>query len=300
MISHEVWIVAIASLVAVSCSLVGVFLVLRKMAMLGDAISHSVLLGIVVAFLASGGRSLPAMMIGASAVGLLTAYLTSVFHKNGRLQEDASIGVAFTWLFALGVILISLFAGQVDLDQDCVLYGEIAFAPFDTVSVAEIEVGPRAFWTLLLITAMNVAFIGVGYRRLKTVSFDPVLASSLGISLTLWHYLLMTFVSLTTVASFESVGAILVVAMLVIPPNTAYLFAKSLEEMITWSILFGVVSAIGGYLLAKQFDASISGAMATVAGVLFIAVHIFVGPESLLAQLRRRKRALALPEELRS
>lgn len=298
MISHELWIIAIASLVALSCSLVGVFLVLRKMSMLGDAISHSVLLGIVLAFLLSGGRSLPAMMFGAGAVGLLTAYLTSVFHNTGRLQEDASIGVAFTWLFALGVILISLFAGQVDLDQDCVLYGEIAFAPFDTISLAGQDIGPRAFWTLLLVAALNTAFIVVGYRRLKTVSFDPVLASSLGISLTLWHYLLMTFVSLTTVASFESVGAILVVAMLVIPPNTAYLFARSLEEMIGWSVFFAIGSAIGGYLLARHFDASISGAMATVSGVLFIFVHVFVGPESLIAQIRRNKGVALTPPAL--
>lgn len=289
MSADTLWIIAIGCLVGISCSLVGVFLVLRKMAMLGDAISHSVLFGLVAAFLLTSSRGVPVMFAGAAAVGLLTAYLTNVLSHHGKLQEDASIGVTFTWLFALGVILVSVYAGQVDLDQDCVLYGEIAFAPLDTIAIFGSEAGPRAFWTLLVVTLLDLLFVVIGYRSLKAVSFDPTLAASLGINVALWHYLLMTCVSLTTVAAFEAVGAILVVAMLVIPANAAYLVVRSLPGMLCLSIAFSIASAIGGYFLASWFDASISAAVAMFSGFLFFAVLLFGGPDSLIyGALRRR------------
>ncbi|MCO6432275.1 MAG: metal ABC transporter permease [Deltaproteobacteria bacterium] len=270
MIESEIWILIIASLVAISCASIGVFLVLRKMSMLGDAISHSVLFGIAAAFLLTSSRSTAVMLIGAGAVGLLTAYLASALNRYGKLQEDASIGVTFTWLFALGVILISAFADRVDLDQECVLYGEIAFAPLDTIEILGKDAGPRAVWMLGFVTLANLIFILMGYRNLKAISFDPVLASSLGINVALWHYLLMSFVSLTTVASFESVGAILVVAMLVVPANTAYLFARSLVGMLSWAIFLALLSAVTGFFLASYFEASISAAMAMMSGVFFV------------------------------
>nr|WP_317170087.1 metal ABC transporter permease [Rhodocytophaga rosea] len=123
------WIILAGSLVAVCCSLLGCYLILRKMAMVGDAISHAVLPGIVLAFLFTGSRDSVPMLLGAGILGVLCTFLIEFFHTKARLQTDASIGVTFTWLFALGVILITVFAGQVDLDQDCVLYGEIAYIP---------------------------------------------------------------------------------------------------------------------------------------------------------------------------
>ena len=269
------WIIIIACLGGVACASVGVFLVLRRMSMLGDAISHSVLLGIVLAFLLTSSRAPLFILLGAGSVGLLTAYLTSVLNKHGKLQEDASIGVVFTWLFALGVILISVYADKVDLDQECVLYGEIAFAPLDTIELFGVEAGPRAVWMLAIVSIANLIFIGIGYRNLKVVSFDPVLASSLGINVTLWHYLLMSFVSLTTVASFEAVGAILVVAMLVVPANTAYLFAKSLPQMLTGSIIIALVSSYFGYLLADWAEASVSASIVVVSGGIFFVALVF-------------------------
>lgn len=275
MLESDLWIIVIGSLVGISSALVGVFLVLRKMSMLGDAISHSVLLGIVLAFLLTSSRSSFVMLIGASAVGLLTAYLTSALNKHGKLQEDASIGVTFTWLFAVGVILISAFADKVDLDQDCVLFGEIAFAPLDTLELFGSDIGPRAFWILLGVTIANFIFVIVGYRSLKVLAFDPLLATSLGIQVTFWHYLLMSFVSLTTVAAFESVGAILVVAMLVVPANAAYLIVRSVEGMLSLAIIFAILSAIGGYFLALWYEASIAAAMALCSGGIFIGALIY-------------------------
>ncbi len=273
---NSFWIILTGMLAASACALVGCFLVLRRMAMLGDAISHAVLPGIAIAFLFSGSRAPLPMLAGAGALGVITTFLIETLHRRGKLQQDASIGVTFTWLFALGVILITLFAGQIDLDQDCVLYGEIAYVPLDLwISDGGAILGPRAVWTLGVITLLNLLFVGICYKELKITAFDPALATSLGISATLWHYLLMAMVSLTTVGSFESVGAILVVAMLIAPPATAYLLTDHLGRMLLYAVLLGCTSAIGGYCLAYMLDGSIAGAMAVVAGFQFALAFFF-------------------------
>lgn len=272
---NDIWILATASLVAVSASMVGVFLILRRMALLGDAISHSVLLGIVGAYLLSGSRSIGVMLIGATLIGLLTAWLSNAVHRIGKLQTDASIGIIFTLFFALGVILVSLFSGQVDLDQECVLYGEIAFVPFDTITFGGLEAGPRAFWMILGVFLVNLGIIYVAFERFKLVSFHPGLAISLGINVTFWHYLLMTMVSLTTVSSFDAVGAILVVALLVIPASSAYLLAKSLKHMLWLAAAYAEGAVLLGYALSVWLDSSIAASIGVMAGVLlFITLSI--------------------------
>lgn len=272
----DVWIIATASLVAISCSMVGVFLVLRRMSLLGDAISHSVLLGIVLAYLIAGSRSVVAMMIGATLIGLLTAWLSNALHRVSKIQTDASIGIIFTWFFALGVILISVYAGQVDLDQECVLYGEIAFVPFDTVIWGEQELGPRALWIIGGVFLVNLMLIIVAFERFKLVAFHPALALSLGVSVSFWHYLLMTMVSLTTVASFDAVGAILVVALLVIPASSAYLLASSLKSMLWMAAGYAQVSVLLGYAMAVWLDSSIAASIAVMAGVLLIVTVLLL------------------------
>jgi manganese/zinc/iron transport system permease protein len=253
------------------------------MAMLGDAISHAVLPGIAIAFLFSGSRAPLPMLVGAGALGVLTTFVIETLHRRGKLQQDASIGVTFTWLFALGVILISLYAGQVDLDQECVLYGEIAYVPLDTwVTGSGIPLGPRAIWTLGILFILNFLFVSLGYKELKITAFDPALATSLGISATLWHYLLMGMVSMTTVGAFESVGAILVVAMLIAPPATAYLLTDRLNRMLIYAVAIGATSAAGGYLLATWLDGSIAGAMAVVAGFQFLLAFLFAPTQGLI------------------
>ncbi|KPV60077.1 iron ABC transporter, partial [Paenibacillus sp. A3] len=213
---NDFWILLTAALVACSCSLLGCFLVLRKMAMIGDAISHSVLPGIVLAFLFSGSRDSLWMMLGASVIGLVTVFLIQWFHQNG-VQSDASIGVVFTALFAVGVVLVSLYTRQVDLDLDCVLYGEIIHVPWETVEWNGIDIGPKAVWGLGIVLTLSASIIGLFYKQFKICAFDPAMAAAVGIPVALFHYLLMGLVSMTTVASFESVGAILVVGMLVVP-----------------------------------------------------------------------------------
>ncbi|MGB3464483.1 MAG: metal ABC transporter permease [Cyclobacteriaceae bacterium] len=271
-----IFIIITGALVAISCGLLGCFLILRKMAMIGDAISHAVLPGIVIAFLITGDRNTLPMLIGAGTLGIIATFLIEFFHRKGELQTDASIGVTFTWLFALGVILISAFAGKVDIDQECVLYGEIGLIELDNWMLSDGTVmGPRVFYIMLIVTLLVITFIIIGFKGLFYTTFDPVYAATIGISTTLWHYLLMGFVSLTTVASFEAVGAILVVAMIVVPPATAYLLTDKLLSMLLLTVLFGIFTSLGGYYLAVWIDGSIAGAMATVAGFLFLLVYTY-------------------------
>ncbi len=284
------YIILIGSLVAASCGLLGCYLVLRKMALIGDAISHAVLPGIVVAYLLTGTRDSLIMILGAGAIGLLTTFLIEFLHRKARLQEDASIGVIFTTLFAIGVILISYYAENIDLDQDCVLYGEIALAPLDTwVLASGMDLGPRTMWSGLCLLLLILLFIMLGYKELFLTTFDPAYAASLGISVTLWHYLLMGMVSFATVASFEAVGAILVVAFLVAPAATAYLLTDNFKKMLLIAVLTGILSAAGGYYLAVFMDASIAGGMSTVAGLIFLIVLLFSPSQGVITKKLRTK-----------
>ncbi len=277
-------IISTGSLVAICCSILGCFLILRKMAMVSDAISHAVLPGIVIAFMLGGDLDSIWMLVGAGLVGVLTSFLIEFFHKHGKLQTDASIGVTFTWLFAIGVIMVTYYAGDAHIDQDCVLYGEIAYVPLDMmITDSGTVLGPKALIVLSGVLLLIVAVIVPFYKEFFLTTFDPSFALVTGISVSLWHYVLMSLVSITTVASFESVGAILVVAFLIVPPATAYLISTSLKKMILLSCLFGILTSALGYYLAFWIDGSIAGAMATVSGLIFGVVFIFV-------QIQRRIR----------
>lgn len=286
-------ILLVGSLVAASTAILGCFLVLRKMALLGDAISHAVLPGIVLAFLLTGSRSPLPMLLGAGALGLFTVFAVELFARSRRLAEDASIGVVFPALFSIGVILISRYAGQVDLDLDCVLYGEIAYAPWDLWLVGERSLGPRALWMNGALLGAIVTFVGLFWKELKLSTFDPELAAALGFSPALLHYLLMGAVSITVVGAFESVGAILVVALLVVPPSTAYLLTDRLGRMIAIAVVCGVLSTLGGYAMARSLDASIAGSMATVAGALFLLAFLLSPAHGIVPRALRRRRLAA-------
>lgn len=255
------------------------------MAMVGDAISHAVLPGIVIAFLLSGSRDSFTMLIGAGIIGILTTFLIEFFHTKGNLQSDASIGVTFTWLFALGVILISVYAGEVDLDQDCVLHGEIAYVPLDLwITDTGTILGPRVIYISGFVLVLVLTFVILGYKELYLTTFDPAFASAIGISTLLWHYLLMGAVSLTTVASFESVGAILVVALLIAPPATAYLLTADFKKMLFLTAIIGLAVSFFGYYLAAWLDGSIAGAMSTVAGFFFLLAFLFAPNEGVISR----------------
>ncbi|MFD2117727.1 metal ABC transporter permease [Paenibacillus yanchengensis] len=286
------WILLTGSLVASCCSILGVFLVLRKMAMIGDAISHAVMPGIVIAFLLSGSRDSVLMMVAALVFGLLTTFLIQLFQRNG-IQEDASIGVVFTTLFAIGVVLVSLFARQVHLDQDAILYGEIAFVHWNTWDIGGVSLGPQAVWLLGFTLVVIIIVVGLFYKQFKIVSFDPALAAAIGIPVAFFHYLMMGLVSMATVSSFESVGAILVVGLLIVPASTAYLLTDKLGWMIGLSVVVGVASTCIGYVAASLLDASIAGSMVCAAGIIFALTFLFSPKHGVLVRKWRQRKMAA-------
>ncbi len=267
------WTILVGVVCNASCALLGCYLVLRRMSLVGDAISHAILPGLAVGFLLSGSTSIVPMLVGAMLAGLLTTLLTQTLHSYARVPEDASMGVVYTTMFAVGVILISQ-ARHVDIDTDCVLYGEIAFAALDTVPLMGLEI-PRSLQWLIPVAVLTVLFVVVFWKELKLVSFDAGLAVAMGFSAVMVHYLLMGMVAFVSVAAFKEVGSILVIAMLIVPAATAHLLTDRLSRMMVWAVLVGSVSAVGGYPLAFRLNTSPAGMMAVVAGGQFCVAAVF-------------------------
>lgn len=280
----------IAAITAAACAIPGVFLILRRMAMMSDAISHSILLGIVIGFFVVESTSSPLLIFFAAAVGVLTVVLVEWLQRTGLVREDAAIGIVFPLLFSIGVILITRYAGNVHLDLDAVLLGELAFAPFDRWHVAGWDLGPKGLWVMGTILVLNLILVVAFFKELKLATFDPALAASLGFAPALLHYGLMSIVSLTAVGAFDVVGSILVVALMIGPPTAAYLLTDDLKRMIGLSVLIGAGSSILGYWFAHWFDASIAGAMATTIGIVFLGVLLFAPERGLVVRVHRRGR----------
>jgi manganese/zinc/iron transport system permease protein len=265
------------------------------MAMMSDAISHAVLPGIVAAFWLFGGEegsvlaTLPALL-GAALAGLLTVSLTEALSRSSKVKSDAAIGIVFPALFSIGVLAVSMFFRNVHLDLDAVLYGEIAYAPFNTLKVGESDLGPESLWIMSIICLLNLGFVGLFYKELQLSTFDRGLAAAFGFLPGVLHYALMTLVSVTAVGAFQSVGAILIVAFLIIPPATAYLLTQRLVAMLALAVLIGAVASMVGYGLAIVLDASIAGMMAAVAGLLFGLAFFFSPTQGLVTGALRRSR----------
>ena len=273
-------------MVAANCGSIGVFLVLRQMAMMSDAISHAVLLGIVIAVFSVGGREPIPVIVGGVLSGILTVSLVELLYRSGKLKQDSSIGIIFPFLFAIGVILVTQ-AGNVHIDAQHVLYGSIEFAPFDSLYLDEINIGSKSIWVLGVLAIANISFIVILYKELKISTFDTSLAVGVGLMPILIHYLLMIMVATTAVVAFESVGAILVIAFFIVPAAGAYLLTEKLSRMIILSVILGSASAISGYLLAILIDVSISGSMATTAGIIFGFIWVFAPDRGLIGRWRR-------------
>lgn len=285
----QVEIQLIAVLVAAACALPGVFLILRRMSMMSDAISHTVLLGIVLAFLVVGELENPLLIVGAAVVGVLTVSLTELLNNTRLVRQDAAIGLVFPALFSIAVILISLFARDVHLDEHTVFQGDLVFAPFDRVGFLGLDL-PRTMVVMGVILVLNLIFIMVYFKELKLSTFDSQLAASLGISPRFIHYALMTIVSITAVGSFDAVGSILVVALMIVPPIAAYLLTDRLTVMLGLSVAIGSVSAVAGYWLARWIDSTISGSIVAVLGLAFGLVYLFAPRRGLIAIWQRRAR----------
>ncbi|MBV1888597.1 MAG: metal ABC transporter permease [Urechidicola sp.] len=281
--SAQIEIQLIASLVAIACAIPGTFLVLRKMAMISDAISHSILPGIVIGFFITHNLNSPLLIFLAALTGVITVVLVERIQKTGLVKEDTAIGLVFPALFSIGVILIAKNANDVHLDIDAVLLGELAFAPFDRLIINGADIGPKSLWVISTILILTLGLLFSFFKELKVSTFDAGLASALGFSPAVIHYGLMTTASITTVGAFDAVGAILVVALMIAPAATAYLLTTDLKKMLALAVLFGVFSAITGYWVAHWLDASIAGSITTILGLLFLVVYLFAPTKGLIS-----------------
>ncbi|MFK7750894.1 MAG: metal ABC transporter permease [Kordia sp.] len=278
--SAQITIQIVVTLVAIACAIPGTFLVLRKMSLISDAISHSILLGIVIGFFIVEDTSSPLLIILAALAGVVTVILVEFIQKTGLVKEDTAIGLVFPALFSIGVILISKNANDVHLDIDSVMVGDLSFVAFDNIlincqeGVADscINLGPKAIWIIGTILIITLILLFAFFKELKVSTFDAGLAAALGFSPVIMHYGLMTVSSVTIVGAFDAVGPILVVALMIAPAATAYLFTKDLKKMLLLSCFFGVIASIAGFWLAHILDASISGSMTTVLAILFLLV----------------------------
>ncbi|AXG69180.1 manganese transport system membrane protein MntB [Kordia sp. SMS9] len=279
--SAQITIQIIVTLVAIACAIPGTFLVLRKMSLISDAISHSILLGIVIGFFIVEDTSSPLLIFLAALAGVVTVILVEFIQKTGLVKEDTAIGLVFPALFSIGVILISKNANDVHLDIDSVMVGDLSLAPFDPLlincqeGIADscVNLGPKAIWVVGIILIITLTLLFAFFKELKVSTFDAGLAAALGFSPVIMHYGLMTVSSITIVGAFDAVGPILVVALMIAPAATAYLFTKDLKKMLLLSCFFGVIASIAGFWLAYIIDASISGSMTTVLAVLFLLVY---------------------------
>jgi manganese/zinc/iron transport system permease protein len=291
--SAQIEIQLIASIVAVACAIPGTFLVLRKMAMISDAISHSILPGIVVGFFITQDLNSPLLILLAALTGIVTVVLVEYIKKTGLVKEDTAIGLVFPALFSIGVILIAKNANDVHLDIDAVLLGELAFAPFDRLLIGGTDIGPKSLWVVGTILLITITLLILFFKELKVSTFDKGLAASLGFSPALIHYGLMSVASVTTVGAFDAVGAILVVALMIAPAAAAYLLTNDLKKMLALAIAFGIFSAISGYWVAHYLDASIAGSITTVLGLVFLLVYLFAPSKGVIAVLYREKQQRA-------
>ncbi|MCK0130499.1 metal ABC transporter permease [Flavobacteriaceae bacterium F08102] len=289
MSSAQIEIQLIASLVAIACAIPGTFLVLRKMALISDAISHSILPGLVLGFFITQDLSSPWLIVMAALSGVVTVILVEYIQKTNLVKEDTAIGLVFPTMFSIGVILIAKNANDVHLDIDVVLLGELAFTPFDRMMVGDVDLGPKSLWVIGIILSSTIGLLIAFFKELKISTFDKGLATTLGFSPAIIHYGLMSVASVTTVGAFDAVGAILVVALMIAPAATAYLLTTDLKKMLGLAMIFGVFSAIVGYWLAHYLDASISGSMTTILGLLFLLVYLIAPGKGLIAVLYRNK-----------
>lgn len=287
--SDALAIILTAGLTATACCLLGPFLVLRRVALMGDAVSHAVLPGIVAAFLIFQTRAPLYVILGAAVFAVVCVLAIEALRATGLVANDAAIGLIFPALFALGVLGIQRYADDIHLDLDSTIYGEIAFTPFQTLDFAGFEL-VRSVVIMGIVGLVNLALVTVLWKELKVTSFDPEFARTIRVSPRLLSRLLLIAVAVTAVTAFESVGAILVVSLLIVPAAAAYLLTDRLVAMVAISVAIGWISAVTGYFGAVRVDASIAGAMGLCAAAIF-ALALFCSPRyGLIARAVRRSR----------
>lgn len=267
-------ILYILIITSVVCSLLGVFLIFRNMAMLCDAISHCVLLGIVLAFFTVKDLSGIYLIISASISGVISCICIELLSKARKISKDSAVGIIFTLFFSIAVILISKYAKNYHLDVDMVLMGELILAPFNKIKIMGTTL-PKSLAVMSTVGILNILYLALNFKKLCLASFDEIYAKTAGIRMSLLYYSFMTMVSLTAVAAFDTVGAILTISFFIAPSASAYLITKRIKRTVVIAVIYAIINSVAAYKLASAFNVSMSGMCAAVAGVSFLLTFLF-------------------------
>jgi manganese/zinc/iron transport system permease protein len=292
----EVQIALTGAALALAGAIPGTFLVLRGQALATDAVAHAIVLGIVLVWLATGRVSGPVAVAGAAAAGLAAVLGAQALARAGLMRGDAALGLTFTGMFALGVLLISAFGRNLHLDADTVLLGEIGLVWLDSRQVLGIEL-PLAFWTLAAVAALNAGLAALFWKELKLACFDPGLAAAQGFRPEWLERGLLAMVALTAVAAFEAVGVVLFLAFVVVPALAGSLLARRLAGVLAWACGLGLAAVALGLWQGLARDVNLGAAMALATGAglgLALAVSPRAGLAAVLARRRARARAVRL------
>lgn len=258
--------------VGIISGIIGSFIILRGMALMGDAISHAILPGVAVSYMLGINH-----FIGAVLVGILTAFGVGYIDQNSKLKSDTSIGIVFSSLFALGILLLMKAQTAVDLTQ--ILFGNV------------LTVRTEEMWLTFGIGLVVIACVYLFYKEFLITSFDPVMAKAYGIKTKFIHYLLMILLTLVTVASLQTVGVILVVAMLITPAATAYLLTDKMSTLIVLAAFFGAISSVLGLYLSFSYNLASGAVIVLVATIFFILAFLFAPKRGLVRQKLQQQRA---------
>lgn len=250
-------------MVGIICGVIGCFIVLRGMALMGDAISHAVLPGVAISYMLGINY-----FYGAVLAGILTALGIGVVSQSSRIKSDSSIGIVFSAFFALGIILIAKAQSATDLTQ--ILFGNV------------LAVKSSDMWMTLIIGAIVLLVVAVFYKELLISSFDPTMSAAYGLPIRLIHYGLMLLLTMVTVASLQTVGVILVVSLLITPASTAYLLTNRLSIMIILASTFGAISAVVGLYFSFIYNLSSGAVIVLVTTAIFIVTFIFAPNQGIL------------------
>lgn len=267
-------------MVGISCGLIGTYIMLRGLSLIGDALAHAVLPGVVIGFMV-GGKSPLSLFIGASAAGILTALLISFVERNSKIKSDTAIGIIFTGAFALGILLVSQLK-QVHIDLSSYLFG-------DVLGVSNSDIVMSSIITLFILIVV-ILF----YKQLLVTSFDPTMAHIIGISAGGFHYFLMTMLSMSIVTGLQSVGVILIIAMLITPPATAYLLTNKLKLLLVISCICGIISSVAGLYLSYYFNFASGASIVLVAVFFFMLAFLFSPREGIVIKAFRRRKTSRL------
>ena len=283
------WTLAISVITAVACAICGVFLVVKREAFISEGLSHAVLPGIIVAFLVFQDRSSPWLIIFAGLTGLLMVWLVQWLSASNRIDRDAAMGIVFSGLFSVGVLLANAKLEKVHFHADCIIDGDLAYAALKPFTIGDWYFGPKAFVTMTIVLLILVTFVITCFKELKLAAFDPSHSGLIGFRPNLIHTVWLGLVAVTAVVAFETAGTILVVALMVGPAAAASLLANRLVPLIWLAVCLAALSATSGVWLAHQMDIPPASPMASLVGIVFVLVFVFAPKTGWIARRRHHK-----------